>query len=185
MPKPIDMTSQKVGRLTPLRYTQVHLSSGRKMSAWKCRCDCGNETTVLTVNLRKGNHSTSCGCYQREVRGQSRVTHGATRRRQEWPEYSVYRQMRDRCYLKTAPNYPWYGAKGVKVCDRWVLGDVTKSGFECFIADMGRRPAPKLTIDRINPRGDYEPSNCRWASWTTQNRNKRASSKITPRAKST
>jgi hypothetical protein len=91
----------------------------------------------------------------------------------KWPEYRVYRQMLDRCYLKTAPNYKYYGAKGVRVCSQWRFGDGTRgSGFRAFIADMGRRPEG-LTLDRIDPNLDYEPGNCRWAPWSVQHKNRR------------
>lgn len=88
------------------------------------------------------------------------------------PEYRVYRQMRDRCYLITAPNYRYYGAKGIEVCYRWTRGENGLTGFECFIADMGPRPEG-LTLDRIDPEKNYEPSNCRWATWRTQYANLR------------
>lgn len=74
--------------------------------------------------------------------------------------------MRQRCQDPNADQYPLYGAMGVKVCERW-------QDFSLFLADMGPRPRG-MTIDRIDPYGDYEPSNCRWADWSTQNRNKRA-----------
>jgi hypothetical protein len=80
--------------------------------------------------------------------------------------------MIDRCYLKTAPNYRYYGGKGVTVCDRWRYGEDGKTGFQCFEADMGERPEG-LTLDRIDPFQNYEPENCRWASWFVQNNNKR------------
>jgi hypothetical protein len=88
------------------------------------------------------------------------------------PVYRVYQQMIQRCYLKTAPNYAWYGAKGVTVCDRWRRGADERTGFQCFIADMGPRP-DGLTLDRIDPFKPYEPSNCRWASWAEQSMNRR------------
>jgi hypothetical protein len=88
------------------------------------------------------------------------------------PEYRVYRQMLDRCYLTTAQNHRYYGAKGIKVCQRWKIGDGSRTGFECFISDMGPRP-DGLTLDRIDPEKNYEPSNCRWATWQTQRTNMR------------
>lgn len=90
-----------------------------------------------------------------------------------WPEYRVYRQMLDRCYLETAPNFKWYGGKGVTVCDRWRFGDGTRgSGFRNFISDLGRRPEG-LTLDRIDPSLHYTPDNCRWATWAEQSLNRR------------
>ncbi len=80
------------------------------------------------------------------------------------PVYAVWRSMRARCYLPSDSNYSKYGAKGIRVCTRW-------GSFENFIEDMGV-PGPGLSIDRINPRGDYEPANCRWATRTTQARNR-------------
>lgn len=88
------------------------------------------------------------------------------------PLYRVHRQMLQRCYLLTAPNYPWYGAKGVTVCDRWRFGDGRQIGFRCFLQDMGERPHG-MTLDRIDPFKPYEPGNCRWASWAQQGINKR------------
>jgi hypothetical protein len=88
------------------------------------------------------------------------------------PEYRVHRQMLQRCYLKSARNYVWYGAKGVTVCDRWRFGDGDLIGFQCFIIDLGPRPTG-LTLDRINPFGNYEPDNCRWATWAEQGKNHR------------
>jgi hypothetical protein len=82
--------------------------------------------------------------------------------------------MKARCYIRSHVGYPRYGGRGVKVCDRWLYGDGNRSGFECFLADMGRVPEPtrKYSLDRFPDNcGDYEPSNCRWATARQQNLN--------------
>lgn len=194
-----DRTGERFGRLVALLPCHRELSSGRKMPAWRLRCDCGNEIVAMTVNLTKGKHK-SCGCLPRQLREEAaerKVEYEAgvrarassrdavkslkeTKRqvylRREpvtyMPEYRVYRQMLDRCYLPSARNYPWYGGEGVTVCDRWRHGADSLTGFQCFIADLGRRP-DGLTLERDDPREPYGPSNCRWATWKEQAANKR------------
>lgn len=161
----VDITGQRFGVLTALEYTHRELSSGRKMPAWRLRCDCGNEVVAMTVNLTKGKHQ-SCGCQRAALT--SAHYPGDTKK----PEYRVYRQMLDRCYLPTARNYPWYGGKGVTVCERWRRGTNLLTGFQAFMEDMGPRPAG-LTLDRVKPDRPYEPSNCRWATWAVQATNRR------------
>lgn len=193
----IDRTGQRFGMLTAVEPTRRVLSSGRVMPAWRLRCDCGAEVIAMTVNLRKGHHS-SCGCLAKKRAEERRAQVEALRAERAsaaeakaearaavkkstpvecpWhsgmPEYRVYRQMLQRCYLKTAPNYRFYGAKGVTVCDRWRFGEDGKRGYHCFIEDMGLRPEG-LTLDRIDPFKPYGPGNCRWATWQEQAANKR------------
>lgn len=167
MPKQIDRSGERYGFLTAIEPTHRQLSTGRKMPAWKLRCDCGTEVVAMTVNLAKGKHK-SCGCKRKELTYETCGYRGDTKK----PVYRVYRQMLDRCYLKTAPNYAWYGGEGVTVCERWRRGTNSLTGFQCFIADMGDRPEG-LTLDRIDPREPYGPANCRWATWQQQATNKR------------
>lgn len=125
---------------------------------WKATCDCGNVIVDRAYNLRQYK---GCGC-QKQMTGVRSLEHGhATKRNGRSPTYVSWLCMHYRCNSpKKAKNYG-----DVSVCDRW-------SSFECFLSDMGKRP-PGHTIDRINPFGDYEPNNCRWADPSTQSRNRR------------
>jgi hypothetical protein len=87
------------------------------------------------------------------------------------PTHRIWSAMKRRCFNKNAPNYKWYGARGITVCDRWLL-------FENFLEDMGERPG-KLTLDRTYNDGNYEPGNCRWATMKEQSSNRRSASKWT------
>lgn len=158
-------TGERFGILTAIAPTHKTLANGRKMPAWSLKCDCGTIIVAMTVNLTKGSHR-SCGCKKGELN--SSHYPGDSKR----PEYRVYRQMLDRCYLETAPNFRWYGGKGVTVCERWLRGTNELTGFQAFIADMGDRPEG-LTLDREDPRKPYEPGNCRWATWAVQGSNRR------------
>lgn len=155
----------QIGALTVIAKTHKTLSTGRKMPGWSLKCECGNIVVAMTVNITKGHHH-SCGCKRAELIGDHYP------RDTKKPEYRVYRQMLDRCYLPSALNYPWYGGKGVSVCDRWRQGAEGLTGFQAFMADMGERPEG-LTLERNNPFENYGPDNCRWATWAEQHQNHR------------
>ncbi len=156
----VDMTGRRFGRLTVIE--RDHSASGGP--AWCCLCDCGNAASVRGKDLRRGM-TESCGCLQRERSASAHRTHGEGRNGHRSAEYQIWAGMLSRCLYAGDTNFAKYGARGITVCDRW--------RYACFLADMGRRPTPKHSIDRIENNGNYEPGNCRWATASEQMRNTR------------
>ena len=158
-----DLTGMTFGRLGVIELAHRAYGKGRR-TMWRCVCVCGAEKLVGRYQLI-GGQSKSCGCYGREATGNRARTHGLTKTR----TYRIWVDMRRRCYEPDEACYPNYGGRGIKVCERW---RDPHGGFERFLADMGEA-TKGYTLDRINNDGDYEPSNCRWATYKEQHRNKR------------
>ena len=159
-----DLTGQKFGKLTALyRLHNNNNNVKRKRTHWLCICECGNLTDVEVGNLQCGN-TNSCGCYNKQRAKESNQTHSKSHTKL----YTIYNNMKQRCYNNDNPRYNDYGGRGIAVCDEWL------NDFMSFYKwAMNNDYKEGLTIDRIDNAGNYEPDNCRWVSMTTQNRNKR------------
>jgi hypothetical protein len=163
------MAGKRFGRLLVLKH--CGLVGGH--ATWLCACDCGNRVDVPGGSLRSGL-TRSCGCLRREVHAAAcrrRTKHGDTAGGRIAPEYYSYTAMLSRCTNPKHDDWRHYGGRGISVCERW------RESYSAFLADMGRRPTLKHSIDRINPDGAYEPSNCRWATPSEQRNNRRATKK--------
>lgn len=159
-----DITGQQFGRLTAVK----RLPFKRPHSVWLCRCECGRTKKVALASLRRGL-TRSCGCLYREVFAvqNNNFRHGASTRERMTPEYVSWFSMKARCYNPNAANYHLYGGRGIKICERW------RSSFTNFLEDMGPKPTPSHSIDRINNDSNYEPANCKWSTSKEQAANRR------------
>jgi len=164
MPKKIDLTGRRFGRLVVLHDTSERKSGN---GVWRCRCDCGNKVNVVGCSLTSG-YTTSCGCYNRECVAEANTTHGMTQHGEWHPVYRAWFNMLQRCENPNNKRYKDYGGRGIAVCDEWhsaerFIGWALASGWE-----------KGLSIDRIDNNGNYEPDNCRWVTRKVQSRNKRS-----------
>lgn len=164
-----ELVGKRFGRLKVIRRNG---SSKHKRALWLCRCDCGNELTVIGNSLTVGRVN-SCGCLKIEQLKERLITHGLTTSEHFHPLYETWSGIKDRINNPNNPGWHNYGGRGIKICDRW------KDSFQNFIDDMGPRPSDKHSIDRIDNDGDYCPDNCRWATRKQQANNKQTSISIT------
>lgn len=158
-----DLTGLRFGKLTVIR--RVYTNDYRRVY-WKCQCDCG-KTAIVMGKLLKSGGTKSCGCRVYESKN---VKHGLKHTRL----YRIWSGIKNRCYCKTSPCFDRYGGRGIVMCDEW------RTDFTPFYNwALSNGYSDDLSIDRIDVNGNYEPSNCRWATAKEQSDNKRCNILVT------
>lgn len=156
---------KKYGCLTAICKS---LPDKKGRARWQYKCDCGNVKIMPEYNVRNGK-SKSCGCVRDRIARERATIHGG----RLTPEYGIWCGMKARCYNPKSIFYKDYGGRGIKICKKW------RNDFSAFISDMGHRPSPLHSIDRVKNDGNYSAGNCRWATQKQQCNNKRGNKLLT------
>lgn len=157
----------RYGRLTIIREVERHIRpTGISIRTFELECDCGKKINLPLGHIVSG-HTISCGCFKSYTTSKIFKIHGEASGKFRTTEYRTWAHMKERCLNSKNKDFHYYGGRGIRVCDRWI------DSYENFLSDMGRKPSPEYSIDRINNDGNYEPSNCRWATKQEQTFNQR------------
>ena len=163
----VDLTGERFEKLLVIERAD----NVNGLTAWLCRCDCGN-TKVIQGKMLKRGLAKSCGCLRREVAKERATKHSLCGTRL----YTTYHNMKKRCYDPKSDHYKWYGNENKHICDEWM----GKDGFQEFSKwAMANGYSEDLTIDRIDNNKGYSPENCRWVTAKQNSRNKRNNHFIT------
>ncbi|MEK3993708.1 hypothetical protein MKY29_03050 [Psychrobacillus sp. FSL K6-2365] len=165
-----DLTGQTFGKLTVMKFSRDVKSGKRFRKYWECICECGKTNEIRTDSLTSGK-VTSCGCLKNE-QDQINLIKNHRHKMSGTRLYGIWQKMKDRCYNSNLRSYEDYGARGIKICDEWLVPDnfidwALANGYKNY-----------LTIDRIDNNGNYEPTNCRWSTSKVQARNRRSNIEV-------
>lgn len=160
-----DWVGFRQGCLTITAFEGLQHFGRGKAARFRFRCDCGREFSSQKSNI-VGRNRRDCGCAHAKPTGTAPP--GASTD----PRHKVWRHMIDRCSNPKNRSFKDYGGRGIGVCDRWLIGDGERTGFECFVADLGPRPA-RFTIERVDGAKGYGPGNCMWLPKGDQSKNRR------------
>jgi hypothetical protein len=156
----IDMTGGTYGQLVCLGFSHTDAKGN---AHWNFLCQCGFTKTANGYDVRAGK-IVSCGHVKASAGARNQLRHGHATRQAKTATYTCWRNMIARCYEPASERFASYGGRGISVCDEW------RADFAVFLRDMGEKPAG-LTLERDDVNGNYEPGNCRWATWAEQRLN--------------
>lgn len=165
---PRDLTGKRSGFLYIL--TKSGYDKSGKNIEWLCWCQRCNSVCSVMASALDRQMTKSCKCLQKDVRGKTSIKHGQTVEGKASPEYTAWINMKKRCFNPNDKTYSYYGGRGITVHKNWI------NSFEIFYKDLGPKPEPKdlYSLERVNVNGNYEPTNCRWATKEEQMANRRS-----------
>ena len=173
-----DLSGKRFGHLTAIEPVRAYERSGKKIIRWRCVCDCGNEIFAPPWKLEHGRYK-SCGCSKQEYIVKGRIASGRdTGGESNTRLYNVWKGMLTRCYSPKHKGYKDYGGRGITVCQEWKESYETFKWWAILTGYDETAKRGQCTLDRVNNDGNYCPENCRWATMSEQNRNKRKKADI-------